>query len=93
MELYFDWDVNKAVANARKHGVTFDEARSVFDDPLSLDIPDPLHSEIEERWVKIGESSAGRLLVVIYLERGRAVRLISARIAEPRERRQYEDGS
>jgi uncharacterized DUF497 family protein len=92
LEQFFDWDVSKAISNARKHGVTFEEARTVFRDPLSLDIPDPLHSDAEERWVKIGMSSEGRLLVVIFTERGRATRLISARVAAPWERRSYESG-
>lgn len=90
MPLIFGWDADKARMNLRKHGVSFGEASTVFADPLSLTIADPLHSTDEERFVTIGESSTGRVIVVVHTERGHALRLISARLATPRERRTYE---
>lgn len=91
MALEFEWDPNKAEANQKKHGVSFTEASSVFSDPLSLLIPDPDHSEREERLLLLGLSNTGRLLVVSHTERGARVRLISARPATSRERRDYEE--
>jgi len=93
MPLVFGWDAEKARTNLRKHGVSFEEGATVFGDPLSLTIPDPLHSTDEERFVTIGESSSGRIVVVVHADRGQAVRLISARLAAPRERRAYHEGS
>ena len=93
MPLIFGWDAEKARTNLRQHGVSFVEASTVFGDPLSLTIPDPLHSTDEERSVTIGTSSSGRIIVVVHTERGRALRLVSARLATPRERRAYHDGS
>lgn len=93
MNLTFEWDEAKANANLRKHGVSFEEAKTVFTDPLSLTKPDPLHSEDEERYVDIGRSVEGRLLVVIYTERRSAIRLISCRTATQVERRSYEETS
>jgi uncharacterized protein len=87
--LSFSWDPRKAVSNARKHGVTFLEAATAFADPLSMTIVDPDHSHDEERFVLLGESHRGRLLVVVHTDRGDAVRLISARIARPAERRDH----
>ena len=89
MALELEWDPDKAEANLRKHGVAFDEAASVFGDPLGRLVEDPEHSRDEERLVLFGRSSAGRLLAVMHTERGVAVRLISAREMTPRERRQY----
>jgi uncharacterized DUF497 family protein len=86
----FDWDEGKAKTNARKHGVSFDEATSVFRDPLAGTIPDPDHSTWEERWVTIGMSSSGRLLVVCHTEEGEVFRMISAREASTDERKRYE---
>ena len=86
----FEWDANKASANLEKHGVSFDEATSAFFDPLSSAIPDPAHSFEEERYLLVGETSRGRLVVVAHTDRGEAVRLISARLATRRERRDYE---
>ena len=91
MDLRFEWDPVKAEMNARKHGITFTEASTAFSDPLSLTIPDPDHSEREERFLLLGRSSSGRLLVVTHTERGEAVRIISARAASRRERRDYEE--
>ena len=89
----FDWDLEKASINARKHRVTFEEAMSVFRDPFSLTVPDTAHCEVEERLVLIGLSDRYRLLVVIYVEREDRLRLISARVANPDERRKHEEGS
>jgi hypothetical protein len=91
MDLRFEWDPVKAETNARKHGITFTEASTAFRDPLSLTISDPDHSEREERFLLLGRSSSGRLLVVTHTERGEAVRIISARAASRRERRDYEE--
>lgn len=93
MGLLFEWDNKKARQNLKKHGVSFEEAATVFGDPLSLTIDNQLHSEEEERFVTIGESNQRRLLVVVYTERGDNIRIISARVATPRERRSYEEGS
>ena len=89
MEFGFEWDPGKAAANERKHGVTFDEASTVFGDPFARTRPDPLHSLDEERWVTLGQSDHGRLLVVVYTDRGEVIRIISARPAPGRERRSY----
>jgi len=90
--MHFGWDAAKAKRNFRKHGVSFDEASSVFYDPLAVTGADPDHSEGEERAVTFGMSSEGRLLVVAHRERGDAVRIISARVATQRERQIYEEG-
>jgi uncharacterized DUF497 family protein len=92
MDLEFDWDPAKAVANVRKHGVTFDEASTVFGDPLSSVFPDPDHSLSEERLVLVGRSDQGRVLLVMFTERPPRVRLISARPATRPERAAYEAG-
>ena len=86
-----EWDVDKARANAAKHHVSFEEAATVFGDPLELTIPDPNHSIEEERYVSLGTSTAGRLLVVGYTERGSKIRVIFARRATMRERHDYEE--
>jgi uncharacterized DUF497 family protein len=86
-----EWDEAKANANATKHGVTFEEAATVFWDPLELTIPDPDHSVVEDRYVSVGTSADGRLLVVGYTERGGNIRLIFARRATMRERHDYEE--
>jgi len=91
MALRFAWDPRKAEANVRRHGVDFNEAASVFADPLSLTIPDSEHSVGEERLLLLGLSSRGRLLVVSHVERGTLIRLISARIASRNERQAYEE--
>ena len=88
----FEWDADKAAANARKHGVTFPEAATAFGDPLAITIPDVRHSMEEDRFALIGRSERGRLLVVMHTDRGHAIRIISARSATPRERRKYEQG-
>ena len=86
----FEWDADKAVSNLSKHGISFAEAMTVLSDALEVMIPDPAHSDAELRFVSIGLSEAGRLLVVAYTERDQRLRIISARQATPRERRQYE---
>lgn len=89
--MVFEWDVIKAARNLRKHGVSFEEASTILGDPLSLTIPDPLHSGEEDRWVTLGTSSRGRRLVVVVTERGDRVRIVSARRATRRESRAYEE--
>ncbi|HEX3988384.1 MAG TPA: BrnT family toxin [Verrucomicrobiae bacterium] len=89
----FEWDPTKAKTNLAKHDVGFEEATTVFGDPLSLTIPDPDHSEAEERRIVVGASHGGKLLVVVYTERGDNIRIISARKAGRRERKQYEEGT
>jgi uncharacterized DUF497 family protein len=86
----FEWDANKAASNLSKHGIGFAEAMTVLNDSFEVMIPDPEHSDAELRFVSIGISEAGRLLVVAYTERDQRIRIISARQATPRERRQYE---
>ncbi|MDY0220685.1 MAG: BrnT family toxin [Desulfobacterium sp.] len=88
--LLFEWDPNKAVSNLNKHGITFDEATTVFQDTLSLTIDDPLHSADEERLIIIGMSHKNCILVVVHTERENKVRVVSARKATNHERRYYE---
>jgi uncharacterized DUF497 family protein len=90
--MHFEWDPAKAARNLRKHGVSFEDAASVFYDPLAVTGRDPDHSEGEERRLTFGVSSAGRLLVVSHAERAEAIRIISARLATQSERHIYEDG-
>ena len=92
MSYNFEWYPEKAAANLHKHGVSFEEATTVFGDPLAMNMPDPDHSLREERFIILGLSHRIRLLVVAYAERGTRTRLISARQASKRERRQYEEG-
>ena len=91
MGLLFEWDPKKPRQNIRAHGVSFDEASTAFRDPLSKTIDDPLHSVGEERFVLIGHSIRGRLLVVVHTERGDRIRIISARLATRKERLNYEE--
>ena len=91
MALLFEWDPKKARSNLAKHGVSFDEASTAFQDTLSITINDPLHSENEKRFVLIGCSSRNRLLVIVHAERGNRIRIISARRATRRERLRYEE--
>lgn len=86
----FEWDSEKADLNFRKHKVSFDEAKTVFDDPLFVIFADPDHSIAEKRFIIMGESVEKRLLVVSYTER-RSTRLISARKAARKERKKYEE--
>ena len=85
------WDVRKAEANYRKHGVRFPEAEPVFEDDYAITIVDDESDPEEQRFVSIGTGVKGRVLVVVYTYRGRDVRIISARLAEPHERSQYEE--
>lgn len=86
----FEWDYNKAAANNRRHGVTFEEAVEVFADDYSSTVPDPDHSIHEKRFIMFGKARSGRHLVVAFTERDGRIRLISARPMAPRERRAYE---
>lgn len=93
----FDWDANKALANWHKHGVNFDVAATVLRDPLALSRYDVEHSGAEERWITLGKTETGQLIVVVHTfeelsEREARVRIISARFATGHERRQYEGG-
>jgi uncharacterized DUF497 family protein len=89
----FEWDRRKDVANLRKHGVGFGEASTVFDDPLSITIPDPDHAIGEERFAIVGMSSKPSLPVVVHTIRGERIRLVSARTATKHERRNHEETS
>jgi hypothetical protein len=88
----FEWSATKAKANVQKHGVSFDEAATVFLDPLALTFPDPSYSRGEEREISIGYSTRHRVVFVSHCQRGDRIRIISARRATRRERRQYEEG-
>ena len=90
--MQFSWDPKKAASNFRDHGVTFEEASSVFGDALAITFDDPDHSEGESRLLTFGLSEQGRLLVVSHTERRGVVRLISARRATRAERKIYEEG-
>jgi len=89
-ELLFEWDAGKAERNTAKHGVSFEEGKTVFNDPFGLTIPDPDHSEKEERWQDLGLSAHGKLLVVWYTERDERIRIIGCRNATRMEREIYE---
>jgi uncharacterized protein len=91
MAFRFQWDPDKAEANRRKHGVTFEEAASAFADFLSVTIPDPDHSVGEARFLLIGLTNRHRLVVVAHTHRDDDIRLISARLATKRERLKYEE--
>ena len=93
MNLDFEWDERKAAVNRRKHGVSFEEARTVFVDEAALQIPDPQHSEDEDRFIMLGMSIRLRVLVVChcYRESDEVIRIISARKADREERHQYEE--
>ena len=91
MAYTFEWDAAKADNNRRKHGVTFDEASTVFGDPLAILSPDPDHSVKEQRYLVLGMSNRRSLLVVAFAERPPRTRLISARRANRKERRRYEE--
>jgi uncharacterized protein len=89
----FEWNLEKAVINLRKHNISFQEAATVFDDSLSVTFPDPDHSIGENRYVIIGMSRSEQLLVVSHTDRENRTRIISARRATRQERRFYEEGS
>ena len=91
MALEFEWDPDKAESNLKEHGVSFDEASTVFRDTLSITIGDPDHSASEDRYIDIGMSHRGQLLVVSYTERKDKIRIISARPPTRAERKSYEE--
>lgn len=86
----FEWNSKKAEHNVEKHGVTFEEASTVFGDPLAATVPDLRHSAEESRFVTMGQSTENRIVVVAHSDRSEQVRIISARLATRRERRKYE---
>lgn len=90
MTLNFEWDEVKAAQNQRKHGISFEEAKTVFNDPFALTIVDPKHSTNEKRFIELGFSSRVNLLVVVYTERHSNIRIISCRKATKKERKAYE---
>jgi uncharacterized DUF497 family protein len=89
--IQFEWDLAKATINLAKHGVSFEEAATAFADPLSLTTYDPDHSEDEDRFILVGATDYGRLVVVIHTDRDDSVRIISARLATRAERKTYEN--
>ena len=91
MAYSFEWDPEQAASNLRGHGVSFDEATTVFGDLLAMNMPDPDHSEGEQRFLVLGMSAKARLVVVSYAERPPRTRIISARLATSSERRRYEN--
>ena len=91
MPLTFEWDSRKARSNLAKHSVGFEEASTIFGDPLSLTIPDPEHSRMERRYITMGRAFNAKLLVVVHTNRGDNIRIISARRASRRERKSYEE--
>lgn len=93
VELRFEWDPEKATANLAKHGVSFDEARLIFDDPLAQTVPDAAHALDENRLRTIGLASDGRILIVFHTDRGDTIRIIGARRATKREQHDHEENS
>lgn len=91
MDDRYERDPKKEAANRRKHGVSFEEGKTVFDDPLRTERIEDQSSSKEQRWFVFGESAQGKLLRVLYCERGEKIRLISVRKAAPRERQAYEE--
>jgi uncharacterized DUF497 family protein len=91
MDISFEWDPRKAAANRKKHGVSFEEALTVFGDSLARIFDDPEHSGTEAREIIVGHSARQRLLVVCFVERGKRVRIFSARKATRKERNDYEN--
>ena len=87
----FEWDPGKAAQNRRKHRVSFHEAATVFGDPLTLTYQDPDHSVHEQRFITVGMSSAGQLLIVAHADSGDRIRIITARKTTRRERSHYEE--
>ncbi|SLM28768.1 conserved hypothetical protein [Desulfamplus magnetovallimortis] len=91
MSLNFEWDPNKARSNHGKHGISFEEATTVFNDPFFITFLDVEHSQNEERYITLGTSAGQRLLMIAHTERKEAIRIISARKATKNERRFYEE--
>ena len=90
MAFAFEWDPDKATSNLKKHHVSFEEAKTVFGDPNEMTMFDEDHSDEEDRYLSLGMSSLGRVIVISYTERGQRIRIISARAANKRERSVYE---
>ena len=90
--MIFEWDAHKATANLKKHEVSFEDAATVFRDPLATTFPDPDHSVAEQREITIGHTMGKQLVFVSHCMRGDRVRIISARFATRTERKQYEEG-
>lgn len=88
----FEWDSNKAIANLRKHGVSFNEAATVFGDPLSITFPDPDHSINESRFITIGLSTTNKIIILSHTDRDSRIRIINARKATRKEQKFYEEG-
>lgn len=93
MKLTFEWDEVKAKENLRKHEVSFEEGKTIFNDPFLFTFPDNEHSADEERYINIGLSVNGRILILTYTDQQDKIRIISCRKATARERRFYEEGS
>lgn len=93
MDFSFEWDDKKEKINLQKHGISFEEAITLFIDPYSITIYDPDHSDEEARFIDIGTSNKGRILAVVYTERENKIRIISCRKALPTERRRYEESN
>lgn len=91
MELTFEWDEKKAKENLAKHGVRFEEGKTIFNDPFLWTFPDPEHSTVEQRYLNIGYSSKRRILLVCHTERSANIRIISCRKATASERKAYEE--
>ena len=88
----FEWDQQKADSNLKKHNVSFQEAASAFGDTFSITYPDPDHSVREQRFITVGMSGSGKVLIIAHTDRGDNIRIISARKAARKERRYYEEG-
>ena len=86
----FEWDAKKAATNLAKHGISFEDGSTVFGDPLAGTIPDPLHFTDEARFITVGRSAAGKVVVVVHAERDERARIISTRLATSAERKRYE---
>jgi hypothetical protein len=91
--MQFEWDEGKAAANFKKHGVSFYEAATLFGDPLGITMPDPDHSTAEDRFLMVGQSGQGRLILVSFAERNDRIRIINARELTRAERKAYEDAT
>ncbi|HEY9801997.1 MAG TPA: BrnT family toxin [Leptolyngbyaceae cyanobacterium] len=89
----FEWDESKAAANLKKHGISFEEAKTVFDNPLAVIFDDEAHSMYEQREIIIGHSQENRLLLIAFTERSSSIRIISARLATRKEREDYEQNA
>jgi uncharacterized DUF497 family protein len=90
--MLFEWDDEKAATNAKKHGLSFEDAATAFGDPLAITFADPDHSRCEHRFLTFGLSRSDRYVVIAHVDRGRKTRIISARFMTRRERRIYEEG-